>query len=148
MSEINLNLPGYSSKPAYDPQDFTSIKIPQYSVNDLQPIDMSTLPQRKVIGGNGMFGGMFDGMDFLDPNGAGGAITGGLGAISSLYGAYTANKLGQEELDFQRKTYNQNYAAQKRTTNAAMEDRQRARVASNSGAYESVDSYMNKNRIA
>ena len=40
-----------------------------------------------------------------------------------------------------------NYGAQKTTINSALEDRQRARVASNSSAYQSVGDYMDKNGI-
>ena len=40
-----------------------------------------------------------------------------------------------------------NYDAQTITTNSSLEDRQRARVASNAGAYQSVGDYMDKNGI-
>lgn len=55
--------------------------------------------------------------------------------------------LAKDQFKESKRQYEQNYNAQKTTTNAALEDRQRARVASNSGAYESVSDYMNKNRI-
>lgn len=38
-----------------------------------------------------------------------------------------------------------NYEAQKKTTTASLEDRQRARMTSNAGAYQSVDDYMSQN---
>ena len=38
-----------------------------------------------------------------------------------------------------KREFELNYAAQKQTTNASLEDRQRARVASNAGAYQSAD---------
>ena len=50
--------------------------------------------------------------------------------------------LAEGKLQFQL-----NYDAHKTTTNSALEDRQRARVASNAGAYESVGDYMDKNGI-
>lgn len=55
--------------------------------------------------------------------------------------------LAKDALSFNKEQFNKNYAAQRQTTNTALEDRQRARVASNAGAYESVGSYMNNNGI-
>lgn len=43
-----------------------------------------------------------------------------------------------------KKEYEQNYDAQRRLTNAELEDRQRTRVASSPGHYLSVGDYMNK----
>lgn len=107
-------------------------------------------------------GGMFSGMseylpDFLtngsifDQTGADGSKAQGwgmpaLGAMSSLFSGYMASEklnLAQEQFDFQKKAYEQNYAAKRSATNSALEDRQRARVASGNN-YESVGDYMNK----
>lgn len=72
-----------------------------------------------------------------------GAATGGMNAW-----------LGMKQLDLAKKTFNfkkdafnLNFAQQQKTINTAMEDRQRARVAANSGAYESVGNYMKKNGV-
>lgn len=74
-----------------------------------------------------------------------------LGAASGLFNGWA----GMQQMELAKKTFEQNklnsdrnYAAQRSTINASLEDRQRARVASNSGAYESVGSYLDKNRIA
>jgi hypothetical protein len=79
--------------------------------------------------------------------GAAGPIMGGL---SSLMNGW----MGMQQLDFakkslaqQKKQFDLNYGAQRTLANTAMEDRQRARVASNSGAYESLDAYMAKNKV-
>lgn len=89
---------------------------------------------------------------FTDKNGvktngwAGAALGLGQGLLQGYQGmqqyglAKKAFKEGQRQ-------YNQDYAAQKQLTNANLEDRQRARVASNSGAYQSVSEYMEKNGI-
>ena len=70
-----------------------------------------------------------------------------LGVGQGLFNGY----LGLQQLDMAKKAFgenqrqfNLNYDAQRRTTNAALEDRQRARLASNPGAYQSVGDYMNQ----
>lgn len=67
-----------------------------------------------------------------------GLLQGGLGAFMGMkqYG------LAKDALAQSKKQFNLNYAAQKQTTNAALEDRQRARNASNPGAYQGTDEYM------
>lgn len=74
-----------------------------------------------------------------------------LGTVSGLMNAYMGMQqygLAKKTLAHNKDQFAKNYAAQKQTTNAAFEDRQRARVASNAGAYESVGDYMKKNAIA
>ena len=74
----------------------------------------------------------------------------GLGIAQGLGSAYMGLKqygLAKDQLAFQKSAYNKNYAAQRQSTNTDMADRQAARVAANS-SYESVGSYMDKNRIA
>lgn len=74
----------------------------------------------------------------------------GLNALSSLGNAWLGMKqlqLGRDTLDQNKQQFDMNWGAQKATTNSALEDRQRARVASNAGAYQSVGDYMNKNGI-
>jgi len=71
-------------------------------------------------------------------------------AGQGLLNAYTGMKqldLYKDQLAFQKEAFNKNYEAQRSTINSQLEDRQRARVASNSGAYQSVGEYMDKNRI-
>lgn len=73
-----------------------------------------------------------------------------LGLIQGLGSAYMGMKqygLAKEQLQFSKDSFNKNYEAQKSMTNVSMEDRQRARVASNAGAYQSVGDYMAKNGI-
>ena len=53
-----------------------------------------------------------------------GVFNAALGAIS----AYKALKLGKENLAFQKDSFNKNFEAMKRTTNAELADRQRSRV--------------------
>ena len=97
-------------------------------------------------------GGGWNWWTSTDKNGVGtkGIVDTGLGALQGITNAW----LGMQQYGLAKKTlqentrqFNLNYDAQKRTTNASLEDRQRARVASNSGAYQSVGDYMSKNGI-
>lgn len=79
-----------------------------------------------------------------------GALSLGLQTLGGLGSFYTGMKqYGQAKkaLKQQNEHFEKNYAAQRNLVNSQLEDRQRARVASNPGAYESVGTYMDKNRI-
>lgn len=76
-----------------------------------------------------------------------GLLTAGAGLLTSGFGAYNGmqqNKLLKANMQQQSNQFNQQLALQKQSYNSSLEDRQRARVASNATAYESVDSYMKK----
>jgi len=73
-----------------------------------------------------------------------------LGAASALGNSWMGMKqygLAKDALKENKRQYEQNYAAQRTLTNSQLEDRQRARVASNPGAYQSVGEYMKQNGI-
>lgn len=84
-----------------------------------------------------------------------GAITGGwVSPLAQIGGALFAGIQGQKQLKLaedqfkeNKRQFNANFNAQRQTTNTQLEDRQRARVASNANAYESVDSYMKRNSV-
>ena len=87
-----------------------------------------------------------------DANGmtSGGWGTAALGAGQGLMNAflgYNQLQIAKDTLAANKDQFAKNFEAQKLTTNSALEDRQRARVASNPGAYQSVGDYMNQNRI-
>ena len=85
--------------------------------------------------------------NMLGPNGWGGLA---LGVGQGLFSGYLGlQQLGMAKKAFgeNQRQFNLNYDAQRRTTNSALEDRQRARLASNAGAYESVGSYMDRNGV-
>ena len=69
-----------------------------------------------------------------------GAITGGIGAWQGMQ----QNKLIRENMQQQAGQFREQMNLSKQNINRNIEDRQRARVASNPVAYESVDSYMKK----
>lgn len=80
--------------------------------------------------------------------GYGGLALGAMGGLASTFLGMKQYGLAKDTLAQNKMQFQKNYDSQKTLTNANLEDRQRARVASSSiGAYESVDSYMNKNRI-
>lgn len=73
-----------------------------------------------------------------------------VGISQAIMGGINGNRqLGMAEDNFKegKRQFDLNYGAQRQSTNTQLEDRQRARVASNPQAYESVDSYLEKNRI-
>ena len=79
--------------------------------------------------------------------GWGGLAIGTAGGIGNLFMGMQQYGLAKQALATTKEQLNRNYEAQKVTTNAEMQDRQRARVASNPGAYVSVSDYMKQNGI-
>ena len=70
-----------------------------------------------------------------------------LGAATGLYGAYNAhktNKLAKEQFNFTKDSFNRNFEATAKTTNAQLADRQNARYIRNPNAHASVSDYMKK----
>lgn len=75
----------------------------------------------------------------------------GLGLGNGLLNGYLGFQnlgLAKKQADQAQNNWNKQWDANVKNTNAALSDRQRARVASNPGAYESVDSYMKKYGIS
>lgn len=73
-----------------------------------------------------------------------------ISAASGLMNAYMGMQqygLYKDQFKFQKESFAKNFDAQRSSINSQLEDRQRARVASNAGAYQSVGDYMNKNGI-
>lgn len=92
-------------------------------------------------------------IDSIDPQtgqrigGYGGLALGAAQGLGSLYLGMKQYQLAKDTLATNKAQFERNFAAQQKTTNTALEDRQRARVASNAGAYQSVGDYMNANRV-
>lgn len=95
---------------------------------------------------NGFAGGK--NADGTSTNGWGGAALGLIQGLASFGQARNQLNLVKDQLQFSKDAFNKNYAAQAKMTNASLMDRQRARVASNPGAYQSVGDYMAQNGIA
>ncbi|MCA9911727.1 MAG: hypothetical protein KC496_00195 [Anaerolineae bacterium] len=79
--------------------------------------------------------------------GWGGTALGLAQGIGNAFMGMQQYGLAKKAFEESKRQYNQNYAAQRQTINTALEDRQRARVASNAGAYQSVGDYMYKNAV-
>ena len=90
-------------------------------------------------------GSWFDGfLGTRDKQGWGGLAIGGAQALGGLYLGMQQYGLAKDQLAFQKESFNKQYDANRTLTNSRLEDRQKARVASNPGAYESVGDYMAK----
>lgn len=103
-------------------------------------------------GGGGLFSrqSLFGGTDANTGISTGGWAPVALGAGQAIFGALQGNKamnLAQDQFDESKRQFNLNFDAQKKTINTQLEDRQRARVASNATAYENTDDYLRKNRV-
>lgn len=107
-------------------------------------------------GSGGMFNSLFSRQSLFggtDPST--GMSTGGwapvaLGAGQAIFGALQGNKaMGLAEKQFKegQRQFDLNFNSQRQTINTQLEDRQRARNASNSTAYENTDDYLRKNRV-
>ena len=79
--------------------------------------------------------------------GWGGFALGAANSAASMFMGMKQYGLAKDTLNENKRQFQLNYDAQKQTTNTALEDRQRARVASNAGAYQSVGEYMNTNGV-
>ena len=74
----------------------------------------------------------------------------GISAAAGAYLGYQQLKLGQSQLEQNKKIFNLNFGAQAQTLNTRMEDRQRSLVGAAEGTnrnVESVDSYLSKHAI-
>ena len=81
------------------------------------------------------------------PNGWGNLALGAASGLASTFLGMKQYGLAKQTLAENKRQFQLNYDAQKQTTNTRLEDRQRARVASNAGAYQSVGAYMGANGI-
>lgn len=71
------------------------------------------------------------------------ALSAASGLMNGWFGMQQL-KVAKDTLQANKDQFRLNFDASKNTTNAALQDRQRARVASNPGAYQSVGDYMNQ----
>lgn len=72
-------------------------------------------------------------------------------AISKGIGAYTGLRqlsLAKDSFNFNKGLAQTNLSNQAQTVNTQLEDRQRARIASNPNAYQSLSEYMSKNAVS
>jgi len=147
-----LDFPGSNS----DYSSFSSYGIPPYSPPNDYSLGMSRLPTQIGPAGSGSaaiarpdffsWDGFFGGKngDETSFNGWGGSALGALQGLGNAYMGMRQYGLAKDQFKFQKQAFEKNFNVQKGLTNARLEDRQRARVAANPNAYESVGDYMNK----
>ena len=136
----------YASMQQYGPTvsggstDYLAQLTPTLSSVDYSGIDMGN--------GSGAGGNWWDSMvGTKEAPGWGGMALGGASALMNGFMAMKQYGLAKDTLAANKEQFRLNYDAQKKTTNSSLEDRQRARVASNPGAYQSVGSYMAQHGI-
>ena len=84
------------------------------------------------------------GMGFSD-------IMSGFNALTGGIQAYTGIKqlgLAEDSFKFNKGVTETNLANQAQSVNTQLEDRQRSRIANNPGAYQSLSTYMDSNRVS
>lgn len=92
-------------------------------------------------------GGGWNWFSTRDQQGVLGPTLQGAQTLAGLYMGMKQYGLAKDQLNFQKDSFNKQYAANQTLTNSRLEDRQKARVASNAGAYQSVGDYMNQNGV-
>lgn len=130
--------------------DPTSGVAPGNWSSTLAPGGVPSIPQIGATGPDyGDAGGsIWD--SFLTKDGNQGWGNTAMGAAGGLFNAWMGMKqygLAKDTLETNKQQFAQNFAAQQKMTNSRLEDRQRARVASNAGAYQSVGDYMKQNGV-
>ena len=126
------------------PQDWSSALMmgPPKSAMGAGP----SIPMKGATGGvTPIDSNWYDGM--LGSDGWGGLALNAAGGLASTFLGMKQYGLAKQTLAENKRQFQLNYDAQKQTTNTRLEDRQRARVASNAGAYQSVGDYMAVNGI-
>lgn len=118
------------------------------------PVSQQLMPDAGI--GPAPTGGLMDWLEQLNAFGktdlktgihTGGWAAPAAGLAQSVLNAFMGMKqfgLAKKALAENKRQFNLNYDAQRSMTNAALEDRQRARLAANPGAYQSVGDYMNR----
>lgn len=158
MANDFSSLTGYGTKPDID-------LLNPYQITDLAPLTqasnaaggglagLSSVPLDATTAGWGAgIGDWLKNSGFLGSTGADGIKTQGwgapaLGVAQGLGNAFLSMKqygLAKDTFNENKRQFALNFGAQQKTTNARLEDRQAARIASNPTAYQSVGDYMKK----
>lgn len=136
------NVSGYTN---FDLSNFTPGAVATPVANPTVPAGMGDADNGGFLGG--LFDNFFDKTDTatgIKTQGWGGMALSGLQGLGNSYMAMKQFGLAEDALKEQKRQFNINYEAQRKTTNSQLADRQRARVASNPNAYQSEAEYMKK----
>jgi hypothetical protein len=80
-------------------------------------------------------------------SGWGAPVFGAVKGIADVWGGMRQYGLAKDALRENKRQFNLNWDLNRNMVNSQLEDRQRARVASNPGAYQPVDEYMSTYRV-
>jgi hypothetical protein len=137
--------------PGYMPMSVLSapVAMPSNFFNSMEGSDWASgLAGAQAVNTNPAgfdWGGLFKGFTgSKDAPGWGAPVVGAINGLGSAFMGMQQYGLAKKTFDESRRQFNLNFDAQRSLTNSRLEDRQRARVASNPGAYQSVGDYMNR----
>ena len=129
--------------------DFLQVQEPIQQFGSPSMLDFQSVSSTPNMGGIG--GQQSDWMtDWFGGKNQVGYVPTALAGVSALSNAYTGFqnfKLAEDQLNFQKDSFNKNFANQTKLTNAALRDRQAARYSANPEAYQNPDDYMAKNKV-
>lgn len=112
--------------------------ISNYAIPNISSINPNVSAPVTGFGGSGNDTGFSFGM---------GDISRLLGGIGSLYSAYSANKLGQQQLKLARDQFERNYANQVKSYNTALKDRITSRGVMEGQSQDQVNTYVEENSL-
>lgn len=142
-----MQMPGFDSMSMWGSGDVPNYSLaPIAGIDPLQGLKDVQIPGISDVAGGAQPGGGLLG-NFAGKDGWGNTAISGLGALASAFMGMKQYGIAKQTLAENKRQFELNYGAQRQTTNTRLEDRQRARVASNPGAYQSVGDYMNTNGI-
>lgn len=109
--------------------------------NQVNPLSFGSNP----IMPTGEIGGLTNKLGFNVPTFQLGLGT--LGTLGNLYGAFQANRLAKDQLNFTKDVTNTNLNNQVKSYNTALEDRARSRAVAENRSQASADKYIEENRL-
>lgn len=143
----------YGMQAVASPEMFSQSPVPIDWTKSAMAGQTAAIPSGVAVpgataGGAAGDGGWWNGIvGTKEAPGWGGLAIGAASGIANAWMGMQQYGLAKKSLAESQRQFNLNYEAQRSTTNTALEDRQRARIASNSGAYESVGDYMSRNGV-
>lgn len=108
--------------------------------------NLGDMADRTILNSDWWFGS-HDKTTGITKNGAAMPILQAAQGIMNGFMGMKQYNLAKSQFEAQKDQFAKNWAAQRTSINSQLEDRQRARVASNAGAYQSVGDYMAQNGI-
>jgi len=101
----------------------------------------------QALGSGGAGDANTGGLSFFGDDGWGNMALGGIKTLGGLYMGKKQLDMAKDQLDFQKKAFEKNYAAQRQRTNTQLRDRQKRRAYERPDYYRSVGEYMKENEV-